>query len=281
MKIQPTPRKTNGATLQRHAAIALLIALTACGPRPDENKSSVDQPAAAATPSTERLLAGGGLPGLPKLANSRFLSANDSATLMTTVYPDESEGVVTVQHDENLFNAVPQMAYRADNGDIIFLVGHTNTEECHICEGSTSVFRLDRSGKTILASSPFSLPGMSWGGTAPIALAQLPNGKVVAFLESSYSQMGYSCSSREVFDLESSPARSLASFPDVFDNTGNYGPTSLQIAGIEAKSPESLKIKWTGVTKTADGSQEPIFEERTVTLDGAAEPWISSWPHTC
>lgn len=262
------------------AGSSLLFCSLLGGCSDSQNDDKIVAPKSTAPASSDVVLKGGGLRGLPKIAESAKLSATLMNELFALAYDGRAAGRVMVENaDGELLDARPQVAFRTPQ-NIILLVSHASASDCHACSGSTSVYYFDTAGKRLVQGYPFSMPGAFWGQSEQFDIVSMGDG-FGAVASSGSMWQGYACSFAGIFRFASGGPREVGGFTSAYDTTGAGGGTRVELQGAELDGGDNLKLRFVGRAQEADGSVKQIAEERVLTLDGVEDSWLSDWPYKC
>jgi hypothetical protein len=225
----------------------------------------------------ERILAGAGLEGLPGF-EATLLPQAEAERLMRLAYPGQPSQLVTVRDGAELYNARPFAALRLPERTIL-IVQNENSTDCHACSGRTSLFYFDAAGQSLTNSFPLVLEGADWGGPQEIRVIDV--GGPTLLLRSDFQQQGYYFEGYQLARLALDRVELLGTFPSLASNDGTIEQViyRVQLAGAGLSGDgRSLTLRYTGrQTSQPNAVVRPIEEERSITLDGVADPWVQGW----
>jgi hypothetical protein len=276
-------RRVASASFLPVAGLSLALALPGCSeppeppppPPPKMRMTPPQQPFAI----IERVLAGAGLEGLPRI-EATLLAQAEAEQLMRLAYPDQPSQLVTVRDGEQLYNARAHAALRL-TGRTVLIVQNENSEDCHACTGRTSIFYFDEAGQRLTNSFPLVLEGADWGGPQEIRAVDV--GGPTLLLRWDFQQQGYFFEGYHLARLAPDRVVLLGAFPSMASNDGTdenvLHRVQLAGAGLSADG-RSLELRYAGrQTTQRTGAVRPIEEQRSVTLDGVEDAWIATWGH--
>lgn len=270
------------------AAIASTLMLASCSGESGNavaNVQPVNEVGAATpppAPAPGSILAGGGLAGLPLFPPANLESSATTARLFEAAYANSPSPSGAFERDGVHYDARPYISFRSGNM-LVLLVSHASpeNEQFHADSGSTSVFYFNADGTGPVRSYPQAILGTSWGGEAATSLIVL-NGAPAAISEGGGSGQGYACTSRTIHLFSAGGFRSMASFPDGYDDEGAGGGTSISLVGAAPSADgSSLDLLYQGQEAGTDGERRPVSIRKSLRLDGRGAEWIQSWPYRC